>query len=152
MYAKLATMALLTALGSTTLAQAQGQNGAGAPMAMFIEEWDQNADGVITLDDIATRRTDIFVMFDQSGDGMIDAEEQGMMAETIASAEADKAGGGHGPGGPGQLIHGAMTLAYNDTDADGMISAAEFDAASPRLFAELDSNGDGSVTPADFGH
>lgn len=120
-------------------------------MAAFVEEWDQNADGAVMLEDLALRRADIFNMFDQSGDGTLDAAEQVLMAETVAAAEDNNGGEGHGKGGPGQFMHAAMTADYNDADADGVITAAEFDAASPRLFAELDADGDGVIAPADFG-
>ncbi len=148
MFGKVLMIAILGSVA--TGAVAQGQKG-GAPMMQFVEEWDQNADGTVTVDDIATRRADLFIMFDQSNDGQIDAEEQVLMAETIAGVQGNHEGEGHGTGGPGQMIHGAMTLEYNDTDADGIISAAEFDAGSPKLFAELDADADGVVTPADFG-
>jgi hypothetical protein len=48
------------------------------------------------------------------------------------------------------MIHGAMTAEFADTDSDGVISADEWSAATPRLFADLDRNGDGSLNQRDF--
>jgi hypothetical protein len=44
-----------------------------------------------------------------------------------------------------------MTLAFNDADNSGTISAAEWAAATPRLVTELDRNGDGRIDGSDFG-
>ena len=163
-------------------AQMQGQNpGRGTPqMADFILEWDMNEDGRVTLDDVATRRGDLFEMFDLDGSGAIDRAEQANMAQTIATQEetnreahgggqgqrqgqgqmqgqgrGQAQGHGRGPGGrgtsPGQMIHGAMTPGFADSDRDGQITAREWAEATPRLFAQLDANGDGQVDATDFG-
>lgn len=155
--------------------------GPGEPMAQFLLEWDINADGSVSAEDVTLRRSELFTMFDLNGDGVIDADEQDNMATAIAGQqEANQGmhgqGQGRGPGqgraqgmgqghgraqgqgqgfgmdnAPGPRIHAAMTLAYNDADANGLISAEEWAAATPRLFAELDRNGDGSVDPQDLG-
>ena len=142
--------ATLAAFGGATLAQGQG-NG---PMAGFVQEWDMNADGRVTLADFAERRTTQFDMFDLNGDARIDAEEQANMAQTIAGAQEANHGAesGHGQGGngPGAQIHAAMTAAYADADHDGNLSAQEWEAATQRLFAELDRSGDGQLDRADF--
>lgn len=149
--------AALAALGVAAVAQGQGQGhgqGNGA-MAGFVEEWDMNADGRVTVEDFAERRTTQFDMFDLNGDAGIDAGEQENMAQTIAGAqEANHGGeGGHGQGGngPGARIHAAMSADYADADRDGTISADEWSAATQRLFAEMDRSGDGQLDRADFG-
>ena len=143
--------ATLAALGGAALAQGQG-NGA---MAGFVQEWDMNADGRVTLADFAERRTTQFDMFDLNGDARIDAEEQANMAQTIAGAQDANHGGegGHGQGGngPGAQIHAAMTADYADADRDGILSAQEWADATQRLFTELDRSGDGLLDRADFG-
>lgn len=139
--------AALAAFGGAALAQGQG-NG---PMAGFVREWDMNADGRVTLADFAERRTTQFDMFDLNGDARIDAEEQANMAQTIAGAqEANHGGQGQGGHGPGVQIHAAMSAEYADTDRDGTISAEEWEAATARLFAELDRSGDGQLDRTDF--
>ncbi|MCB1388930.1 MAG: hypothetical protein KDK12_07290 [Rhodobacteraceae bacterium] len=89
------------------------------------------------------------------GQGMGQGQGHGQgMGQGMGQGHGQGMGRGPGSGGaqaPGQRIHGAMTLAYNDADGNGLISAAEWAAASPRLFAELDGNGDGVVDAQDFG-
>ena len=58
-------------------------------------------------------------------------------------------GGGHGKGM--QNLEAPMQRSFNDANADGEVSAEEWAAASPKMFAALDRNGDGSITTADFG-
>lgn len=156
--------------GGAVLAQGYGPGqGRGETMAQFLSEWDMNADGRVMAEDVTLRRAALFDLFDLNGDGAIDAGEQVNMASTIAGQEeANHGGQGRGQGmgqgqgvgqgrgfgrdnAPGQRIHGAMTLAYNDTDGDGTISAAEWANATPRLLAALDGNGDGQIDARDFG-
>ena len=142
----------LTAFAGAAMASSHGQGGGGggAQAAHFFEEWDMNEDGAVTLADVSARRAEIFDMFDLNGDATIDAAEQANMAQTIAGQEENNREG-HGRNGPGPRIHEAMTLAYNDADGVGLITAAEFAAAAPRLFAEIDRNDDGQVNRLDFG-
>jgi len=140
----------IAAFGGVALAQ-QGQGqGRGAEAAHFFEQWDMNEDGTVTVEDITARRADMFNMFDLNGDAKIDVEEQDNMAQTIAGQEENNREG-HGVNGPGPRIHAAMVPAYNDSNGDGDITAEEFNANSPRLFAELDRNDDGEVDRRDFG-
>lgn len=168
----------LVLAGGAALALGQSQSqglGQGEPMAQFFLEWDVNADGSVTAEDVTLRRAELFTLFDLNGDAVIDADEQANMALAIAGqqdanrgqhGQGQGRGQGHGQGrgqgmgqgrgpgmgnAPGQRIHAAMTLDYNDADADGLISAEEWAAATPQLFAELDSNGGGSVDAQDFG-
>lgn len=162
--------------------QMQMQGQAGPQMADFLVQWDMNGDGRVTPDDVATRRGDLFEMFDLDGSGALDADEQANMAQTIAAQEetnheghgggqrqgqglgqglgqghglGQAQGQGRGPGrrftSPGQMIHAAMTPGFADADRDGRITAREWVEATPRLFAQLDANGDGQVDAADFG-
>lgn len=162
----------LVLAGGAALALGQGQGrGQGEPMAQFFLEWDVNADGSVTAEDVTLRRGELFTLFDLNGDAVIDADEQANMALAIAGqqdanrgqhGQGQGRGQGHGQGmgqgrgpgmgnAPGQRIHAAMTLDYNDADANGLISAEEWAAATPQLFAQLDSNGGGSVDAQDFG-
>lgn len=54
-----------------------------------------------------------------------------------------------GQGAPGGGRGGMMMRA--DTNGDGMISHAEFTAASDQRFARLDKNGDGFITADELG-
>lgn len=118
------------------------------PGAHFIENWDLNEDGQVTLAEATERRDDVFVTFDADDDGRIDAGEYKMFDEARA---ADMEGqNGHG-NGPMKTAEAGMHLAYNDVDDDGVVSREEFLARAPDWFAEMDRNGDGVVTTSDFG-
>lgn len=147
---KLAPFAAALLLPLPALAQGDGMPGAG-----FVAEWDMSGTGAVTPADVAERRATLFEMFDLDGSGVLEQTEQTVMARTIADREAldreQGKGGGHAANGSGKIIHDAMTLAFNDSDGDGQITAAEFAAASDRLFPMIDHNGDGVVDTADFG-
>ncbi len=71
-----------------------------------------------------------------------------------AGASAQVPGPGGPPGGPG-MMRAAMgmrgpagfALLQYDTNSDGKLTRAEFDAAQRRQFGEIDANKDGSATP-----
>ena len=44
-----------------------------------------------------------------------------------------------------------LTLAFNDTNADGGVSIEEFLAQSGAWLASVDRDADGAITSADFG-
>jgi len=68
----------------------------------------------------------------------------GSLISGIAFAQGFGPAGGAGPAGP------AAMMSRLDTDGDGMISQAEFDAARPDRFATADADGDGQVTAEEF--
>lgn len=123
----------------------------GNPGAHFIEQWDIDGDGQVTLAEAEEKREVIFEMFDQAGDGNLDADDWVGVVEHLAAEEAAN-GPGLGMGnGPGKFIHEAMTAAFNDTDSNGEVTKEEFVAATKALFPQIDQNGDGAITSADFG-
>ena len=128
----------------TTSASAAGTPGAG-----FFNSWDGDANGVVTLAEIAEKRENIFYTFDENGDGSLTAEEYVAFDEARAADQESEGhgnnGGGHGKGAVG------MTLDFNDVDGSGEVSMDEFIGQSAAWFAIMDRNGDGEVTSADFG-
>ncbi|NOR61337.1 MAG: EF-hand domain-containing protein [Rhodobacteraceae bacterium] len=122
---------------------------AGTPGAGFLDSWDGDANGAVTLAEIAEKRENIFFTFDENGDGSLTAEEYVAFDEARAADQASEGhgnkGGGHGQGAVG------MTLEFNDVDGSGDVSMAEFIGQSEAWFAMMDRNGDGEVTSADFG-
>lgn len=118
------------------------------PGSHFIENWDLNQDGSVSLEEAVERRDMIFVMFDQDENGKLNAEEYVLFDETRAE-DMKNNGGGHGKGG--RRIQEGMTLSFNDTNGDGMVSAEEFSSKSAAWFARIDRDGDQIVTAADFG-
>ena len=87
-------------------------------------------------------------MFDQDEDGMLSGEEYVLFDETRA-ADMENNAGGHGKGG-GRMQEG-LTLAFNDINTDGNVSKEEFVSNSAAWVAQIDRNGDGMITSADFG-
>lgn len=120
----------------------------GAPGAHFLENWDLDADGTITLAELTERRGEVFYMFDSDDNGVLDEAEYAMFDETRAADMANQ--GGHGGGRMGRVQEG-LTLPFNDTDADGHVSEAEFMAKSADWLTIIDRDGSGDVTAADFG-
>jgi Ca2+-binding EF-hand superfamily protein len=120
----------------------------GAPGAHFLENWDLDADGTITLAELTERRGEVFYMFDSDENGVLDEAEYAMFDETRAADMANQ--GGHADGRMGRVQEG-LALPFNDTDADGQVSEAEFMAKSADWLTIIDRDGSGDVTAADFG-
>ncbi|MBY4892885.1 EF-hand domain-containing protein [Rhodobacteraceae bacterium N5(2021)] len=132
-----------------------------APGDHFIVNWDLDGDGVVTVDEIRTRRGDVFFTFDADENGAIDGEEYVMFDEARENDMANEpghgsgSGNGNGNGGgngsPMQRAAAGMTLEFNDVDGNGEVSEAEFLAQAAAWLQMLDRNGDGIVTTDDFG-
>lgn len=133
------------ALGSAAYAQQ------GKPGAHFIENWDANEDGQVTLVEATEKRSDIFFTFDEDDNGFLSASDYAMFDEARANDQANMEQSGQGYGsGKGQQGQG-MTLEFNDVNGDGKVSRDEFMARTPDWFATKDHNSDGVITTADFG-
>lgn len=79
-----AAMGLLLAGAAHAQSQSQGQ-GSGQRGANFIASWDLFETGHVSLDDLQTRRGELFDMFDHDGNGYLEGEELEQMAETVAA-------------------------------------------------------------------
>jgi len=137
-------IATATATMLTTSAFAGGTPGAG-----FLENWDADANGAVTLAEVTEKRENIFYTFDESGDGVLTSEEYVAFDEARA-ADQENESRGNGGGGHGKASVG-MTLEFNDVDGNGEVTLEEFLGNSEAWFAILDRNADGVVTTADFG-
>lgn len=118
------------------------------PGSHFIENWDLDASGAVSVEEIIERREMVFNMFDNDQNGMLDAAEYVIFDETRA-ADMENNAGGQGKGG--HRMQEGLTLAFNDTNADGAVSMEEFLSHSAAWVAQVDRNGDGEITAADFG-
>ena len=130
--------------------------------AQAFARMDVNSDGKIDAGDRDARANARFDAVDTNGDGAISREEfaaireqrQGRRDERRAgrpegAPEAGKRMAMRGPGmmGPrGGMGRGMAMLGQADSDNDGAISQAEFNAAMLARFDAADTNGDGTVT------
>lgn len=145
------TLVSLTAALSLVAGLALAQQ--GSPGAYFIEQWDMDGNGEVTLAEAEEKRGEVFVMFDQSSDGVLDAADWVVIGEHLAAETGPNgpAAGMSMGNGPGKFIHASMTQAFNDADGNGEVTLDEFVSATKTVFSQIDRNGDGLMTTADFG-
>lgn len=135
---------LLALSASTAFATSHAQ-----PGAHFIENWDLDGDGRVTLEEAIEKRGDLFYMFDQDENGVLDGAEYDQFDAT-RRADIDMNAGGRDTG-PMKQLDARMGRAFNDADGDGMVTRDEFLAGTSDWFALVDRDGDGAITSADFG-
>ncbi|KPU84486.1 hypothetical protein JI58_03560 [Marinosulfonomonas sp. PRT-SC04] len=135
------------ALGTAVSAQQ------GNPGGHFFENWDENADGQVTLAEATTKRGEIFFTFDEDDDGVLSASDYVIFNEArdndhaTLEASGQRQGRGRGPDHENQ----GMTMEFNDINGDGQVSRDEFMARTDQWFAMMDRNSDGIINRADFG-
>jgi EF hand/EF-hand domain pair len=162
----LSVAALTVALSGGAFAQQ------GNPGAHFVQNWDDNGDGAVTLEEAQTKRDNLFTTFDADEDGKLSTDEYAAFDEMRAADQAtmreemgemDGSGKGQGKGmgqGKGKGMgqghgmmgeEGGMMRDFNDTDGDGFVSREEFVGRTPDWFAMMDRDEDGKVSEDDFG-
>lgn len=120
----------------------------GTPGAHFIENWDMDEDGQVTVEEATQKRGDLFYMFDQDENGVLDDAEYTLFDET---REVDMRLNAGGPGGPMKGVSQAMSREFNDADGDGLVTEQEIQSRVSEWFALMDRDGDDLITSADFG-
>ena len=94
-----------------------------------LEKLDTNHDGVVTEDEYLAAATAMYRQFDAQGNGKVTA------GEIAASPRAQE-----------RVAHATERMVKHlDTNADGVVSQAEYLAAAQKRFSRMDKNGDGFI-------
>ncbi len=94
-----------------------------------LDKLDSNHDGVVTRDEYLAAATTMYQQFDVQHNGKVTARE------IAASPQAQE-----------RVAHATeRTLKRLDTNADGVVSRAEYLAAAQKRFSRMDKNGDGYI-------
>ena len=110
-----------------------------AKMGKMFDNIDTNHDGSISRDEFMAHHR-----------GMMDHDDKpgGPPPPPMADGKADGAGKGWHKRGMGGGMGGAMgMLRMADTNNDGVVTRAEYDASVKAMFDKADTNHDGKVTP-----
>ncbi|MEE4453294.1 EF-hand domain-containing protein [Novosphingobium resinovorum] len=107
----------------------------------FVRENDTDHDGRVTAAEFAAARAAKYKTFDLDGDGKVSEAEY--VGEFTARFGKDAAVP------EGQLKQAHVRFGVLDTDKDGNLTLAEFNASGERMFEKLDTNGDGVVDAKD---
>ena len=118
------------------------------PGSHFIENWDLDTNGRVTLEELIEKRGDVFYAFDSDENGELSAEEYVYFDEarkTDMDSQADAKGAKKGK------MQIGMTFAFNEVNGDGAVSRKEFLSRTMNWLSVIDRNGSGDVTSEDFG-
>jgi Ca2+-binding EF-hand superfamily protein len=107
------------------------ENFNGGPNAILLK-YDANHDGSLTRAELAAGLKAEFNSYDTKHTGCLDAEQVRAINQTRIALDQSTA------------------TPLQDWNQDGCIDLKEFSTAANSLFAELDRNGDGTITPQEF--
>lgn len=114
----------------------------------FLENWDLNKDGIVTVEEATEMRNDVFYTFDSDENGELNDEEHQMFDEARDNDVNEM------PEGPPrriiQMIADGMSKPVNDANGDGVVTGAEFEAGAAIWLQSIDKTGDGIITIDDF--
>jgi len=106
---------------------------------------DTNGDGVISKVEFEAGRDKLFQKLDANSDGAFTREEAAAGAEAWRKKAAEAGKTISAEREAKHKARGEKMFNDLDTDKDGRITKAEFDAAGAKLFARLDANSDGQI-------
>ena len=133
------------------------------PGENFMENWDEDSNGSVTLAEVIERRSNIFSSFDENNDNFLDKSEYKQFDEARSEHQKGKKvgkkgkkkgmkkGRGFGGGEYGKRGQKGMMFSFNDVNKDGKVSKEEFASQSAAWFEIMDRNGDKAITTDDFG-
>jgi Ca2+-binding EF-hand superfamily protein len=149
-----ATLSLAAMSGATHAAGPEAREGRGGGWMM--KRFDADGDGMISLQEFQAAGNAMFARLDADGDGRVSAEEWAAARPGRGWADGERRGqreAGAGPRGEDRAVHRAERMAQYraarfanlDADGDGYVSRAEFDEARMARFNALDVNGNGVI-------
>ena len=111
----------------------EAAHGPRGPRIIF-EQVDANGDGVLTAQEFADHRANMFAKRDQNSDGILTADEMKTASLKKASAQID--------------ARIARLIKQRDANGDGAISLAELpgEVRFEKMIARLDTDGDGAIS------
>ncbi|WP_321490016.1 hypothetical protein [uncultured Hyphomonas sp.] len=115
---------------------------AGHSKRAFVETYDIDGDGNVTLAEFTAEREKGYHVRDADGDGTVHEEEyvseyEGRLVKELKERHDM------------QIKQAYVRFDVLDTDDDATITLSEFNASGDRMFSDLDTNGDGTVNEAD---
>ena len=112
-----------------------------SPPAQFIAQYDTDADGAVPFAGFEAFRRARYAETDENGDGTVDVEEYANEYAGRLDREIETARRGH-------ISQTHTRIKALDTDGDGVISRAEYDASGERAYAHYLKSADAAETPA----
>jgi len=114
-----------------------------AAQPSFLQALDLDGNGAVTVDEAIAARNLRFDQVDQDGDGEISPAEYDKLLQDTRTRYASLGQGYVAKSAsPGRID----AFTFSDSDADGVISRAEYHRNSARFARSLDRNGDGRIT------
>lgn len=123
-------------VAGASLANAQDHKGPHGPRFDF-DEVDSNGDGQLTPDELMAHHKARFQRFDTNGDGLVSADEMRSVMRTEANAKID--------------ARITKMMERQDANKDGFIGDDEIKLhRAGRMFKHVDTDGDGMISRAEF--
>lgn len=114
----------------------------------FMETWDLDNDGMVSLEEAQRGRTALFAKYDTNGDGLLDAAEYKKIS--MGGQKTRSAAPVEGQVKNSEDASMLMGLDLNDINGDGQVSAGEFMSNSGAWVDLMDDNKDGGLTAEEF--
>lgn len=122
------------ALGVAPTAHAQMGGGGGGAEHGIMATADANKDGLVSRDEYRASRSMKFARLDRNGDGAVSKDDYARLADKR----------------PDMARQLDMLITEADTNKDGKVTQAEYDAMPMPMFKRADTNGDGNVNKTEM--
>lgn len=121
--------------------------GAGAhPAADMFAKMDANGDGRVSAEEHAAAAHAMFIQADTNGDNVVTAAELAAVRDSRADSSAQETASTRGAP-QADSAAAAAKIRVIDQDGDGKLTAAEHEAGAKHMFAQMDTNHDGYLSP-----